>query len=259
MLGAHAWGSCLGLMLGAHAWGSCLGAGIGLPPVRIDERPGRTIARSDAVKLLTAASSSATLSRTEARRRWTTRPSVRSRRTCSWLPGRSASWSRRPCSPLRFRNRPRRGRGEQRASMHRFATRQTPSCWPNVFGNDDGCAASRLGASLIVIDERTRPDDCVTRIVHRGLGYTGTQSSAHVDSSLSRRHGGSRSRAAMQASSAVSLSALLALSVSASADWKSLVGKRPPHLQVQWINPGEGETLEDYHGKAVLLEFWAPW
>lgn len=54
---------------------------------------------------------------------------------------------------------------------------------------------------------------------------------------------------------------LLALGATAArAEWADLKGKPAPNFRVdEWINPAEGETLEDFRGKAVLVEFWATW
>ncbi len=53
---------------------------------------------------------------------------------------------------------------------------------------------------------------------------------------------------------------LLALSTAARAEWNSLIGQKAPPVKVKkWINPAEGEALEDLQGKVVLLEFWATW
>lgn len=54
--------------------------------------------------------------------------------------------------------------------------------------------------------------------------------------------------------------ALLAAASAARAEWNSLLGKEAPSVTVEsWINPAEGETLEDLRGRVILLEFWATW
>jgi len=52
---------------------------------------------------------------------------------------------------------------------------------------------------------------------------------------------------------------LLALGAAAArADWADLTGQPAPNFRVsKRLNPAEGETLLDFRGKAVLLEFWA--
>ena len=53
---------------------------------------------------------------------------------------------------------------------------------------------------------------------------------------------------------------VLALAASTDADWKNLTGQKAPGFTVKrWINPPEGNTAEDLHGKVLLVEFWATW
>ena len=44
------------------------------------------------------------------------------------------------------------------------------------------------------------------------------------------------------------------------AVWTRLQGDDAPNLEIKtWFNKAEGSSVEDFRGKAVLLEFWATW
>ena len=54
----------------------------------------------------------------------------------------------------------------------------------------------------------------------------------------------------------VALSVLVIVAVPAGAEWKGLVGRPAPALEIEsWITAPEGKTLEDLRGRAVLLLF----
>ncbi len=45
----------------------------------------------------------------------------------------------------------------------------------------------------------------------------------------------------------------------ARAEWKGLVGKEAPPLEVgKWLNPGDATTLADYRGRPVVVTFFVP-
>ena len=53
---------------------------------------------------------------------------------------------------------------------------------------------------------------------------------------------------------------LTAAAATAQADWKRLQGDDAPNLEIKnWFNKAEGSSVEDFRGKAVLVEFWATW
>ncbi|MEE8104066.1 MAG: hypothetical protein V3T86_00875 [Planctomycetota bacterium] len=53
---------------------------------------------------------------------------------------------------------------------------------------------------------------------------------------------------------------LTAAAATAQADWKRLTGDPAPNLEAtHWFNKAEGSAVEDFRGKAVLVEFWATW
>ena len=60
--------------------------------------------------------------------------------------------------------------------------------------------------------------------------------------------------------SALVVGGVLALAASTDAEWKSLTGQKAPGFDVKrWINPPEGNSVEDLRGKVLLVEFWATW
>lgn len=54
--------------------------------------------------------------------------------------------------------------------------------------------------------------------------------------------------------------ALLLVAAATGAEWKNLTGEEAPNVEVtQWFNQADGNSLADFRGKAVLLEYWATW